>query len=118
MPTDTTANNKRIAKNTIFLYFRSLFLILITLYTSRIVLKTLGVEDYGIYNIVGGVVNMVTILSATMSSASQRFITYTLGENNNSKLKTVFSTCMTLHILIGVCVIILLELVGTWFLYI
>ena len=69
-------NNRRIAKNTVFLYFRSLFLLLINLYTSRITLQVLGVDDYGIYQVVGGVVAMFSMLSSTLASASQRFITY------------------------------------------
>ena len=68
-------NNKRIAKNTILLYFRMLFLMGISLYTSRVVLNTLGVEDYGIYNVVGGIVAMFGFINSSMASATQRFIT-------------------------------------------
>ena len=91
---DYSSNNKRIAKNTIFLYFRSIILMVVALYTSRIVLQALGIEDYGIYNIVGGVVAMFSILSSTLSSASQRFITYALGGNDFNNIKKVFSTCI------------------------
>lgn len=114
---NNTANNKRIAKNTIALYFRSILLILINLYTSRVILQSLGVEDYGIYNVVGGMVSMFTMLSNTMASASQRFITFTLGENDYDKLRKVFITSVTLHIVIGVIMIVLLEIFGSWFLY-
>lgn len=114
-PTDNSAN-KRIAKNTFFLYIRSIILMLVSLYTSRIVLQVLGVDDYGIYNLVGGVVAMFTMLSSTLSSASQRFITYALGSNDNVNLKNVFSTCVTLHIILGLIVVALLEICGVWFL--
>lgn len=117
MVQDNTANNKRIAKNTIALYFRSILLILISLYTSRVILQSLGVEDYGIYNVVGGMVAMFTMLSNTMASASQRFITFALGEKDYDKLRKVFTTSVTLHVVIGVIMIVLLEVFGSWFLY-
>lgn len=113
---NTSAGNKQIAKNTIFLYLRSLLLLLISLYTSRITLQVLGVEDFGIYQIVGGVVAMFSMLSSSLTSASQRFITFTLGKNNLEELKQVFSTCITLHICLGFIVVILLEFIGIWFL--
>lgn len=113
---NNSLNNKRIAKNTFFLYFRSIFLLLISLYTSRITLQVLGVENYGIYQVVGGVVTMFSMLSATLSSASQRFITYALGDNDRDKLKKVFSTCITLHIVLAGIVVLLLEVLGLWFL--
>ena len=71
--TNTSANNKRIAKNTLLLYFRTLFIMLVTLYTSRVVLNTLGVTDYGIYNVVGGVVMMFSVISGSLSSSISRF---------------------------------------------
>lgn len=109
-------NNKRIAKNTIFLYFRSILLLLISLYTSRVTLEVLGVEDFGIYQIVGGVVSMFSMLSSTLASASQRFITFALGENDYQKQRRVFSTCISLHIVLGLIVVVLLEILGIWFL--
>lgn len=114
---NSKASNRRIAKNTLLLYFRSLFLILISLYTSRVILQSLGVSDYGIYNVVGGVVTMFTMISSSMSSASQRFITYALGEGDFERLKKIFSTSMTLHIIIGALVFLLIEIFGVWFLY-
>lgn len=89
---------------------------LVALYTSRVVLQALGVEDYGIYNVVGGVVAMFSMLSSTLSTASQRFITYALGGNDAKNLKNVFSTCITLHIILGVIVVVLLEFLGVWLL--
>lgn len=114
---EVITNNKRIAKNTLLLYFRSIFLILISLYTSRVILQMLGVSDYGIYNVVGGVVTMFAMISSSMSSASQRFITYTLGEGNFERLKKIFNTSMTLHVIIGALVVLLVEIFGVWFLY-
>ena len=110
-------DNIRLAKNTGLLYVRSLFLLLISLYTSRIILQYLGIENYGIYNVVGGVVSMFSMLGSTLASASQRFITYSLGENNEKEVKTVFSTCMTLHFILGVIMIALLEIFGIWLLH-
>lgn len=109
-------DNKRLARNTVFLYFRSIFLLLIGLYTSRVTLQVLGVEDYGIYAVVGGVVALFSMFSQTLASASQRFITFTLGGKNQERLKTVFSTCITLHIVLGLIVVLLLEIAGIWFL--
>ncbi len=114
---DYSTNNKRIAKNTLLLYFRSILLILISLYTSRVILQSLGVLDYGIYNVVGGVVTMFTMISTSMSSASQRFITYALGEGDFERLKKVFTTSITLHIIIGILIVLLIEIFGVWFLY-
>ena len=74
----TSDNNKRIAKNTLFLYFRMLFMMIVSLYTSRIILKALGVEDFGIYNVVGGFVTMFTYITGSMSTATQRFITFAI----------------------------------------
>lgn len=113
---DSSANNKRIAKNTVFLYFRSIFLLIITLYTSRVTLQILGVEDYGIYQVVGGMVAMFSMLSSTLASASQRFITYAIGGGNMENRKNVFSTCITLHIVLAGIVVLLLEVLGIWFL--
>lgn len=113
---ELSTNNKTLALNTIFLYLRSLFLLGITLYTSRVTLQVLGINDYGIYNVVGGVVAMFSILSSTLASASQRFITFALGKNNLDNQRRVFSTCITLHIVIGLIIVLLLEVLGVWFL--
>lgn len=117
MPENSLSNNRRIAKNTLLLYFRSILLLLINLYSSRVILQALGVSDYGIYNVVGGVVTMFTMLSGSMSSASQRFITYALGEGDLDKLRIVFATSVTLHVIIGAIVVLFVELFGVWFLY-
>lgn len=80
-------SNKRIAKNTILLYFRMLLTIVVGLYTSRVVLNTLGVSDYGIYNVVGGIVAMLAFLNSALTAASQRFIAFELGWGNMCRLK-------------------------------
>lgn len=114
---DTTANNKRIAKNTLLLYIRTLFIMLVTLYTSRVVLNTLGVTDYGIYNVVGGVVAMFGFINGSMSSATQRYITFALGKGDKEKLQKVFSTALQIHVFIAILIIILGETVGLWFMH-
>ena len=110
------ANNKRIAKNTMLLYGRMLLLMAISLYTSRVILNALGVEDYGIYNIVGGVVAMFSMLSGSLSAAISRFITFELGKGNKENLAKVFSASVTIQLGICAIVILLAETVGLWFL--
>lgn len=112
----TAENNKRIAKNTLLLYIRTLFIMLVTLYTSRVVLKTLGVEDFGIYNVVGGVVAMFSMLSGSLSAAITRFITYELGTGNREKLTKIFSSAVTIQLGIAVLIALIAETVGVWFL--
>ena len=114
---NTSTNNKRIAKNTIFLYMRMLLTMAVTLYTSRVVLDVLGVEDFGIYNVVGGVVTMFAFLNGTISGVTQRYITYELGTGNKEKLKIVFSTAMCIHWLIAILILLLAETIGLWFVY-
>ena len=117
MSAQTSDNNKRIAKNTLVLYFRMLFMMAVSLYTSRVVLNTLGVVDYGIYNVVGGVVAMFGFLNAAMSSATSRYITFELGRENKRRLNAVFSTALQIHCLIALLIVILAETVGLWFFY-
>lgn len=113
----TSENNKRIAKNTLLLYMRTLFIMLVTLYTSRVVLNTLGVTDYGVYNVVGGVVAMFGFINGSMSSATQRYITFALGKGDMKRLQTVFSTSLQIHFLIAALIVVLGETVGLWFMY-
>ena len=117
MSIQSSDNNKRIAKNTLLLYFRMLFMMAVSLYTSRVVLNTLGVEDYGIYNVVGGVVAMFGFINSSMSSATQRYITFALGKGDMNRLQTVFSTTLQIHTLIAGIIVLLGETVGLWFLY-
>ena len=109
-------NNKRIAKNTLLLYFCMLFSMGIGLFTSRIVLESLGIEDYGIYNLVGGIVTIFAFLNSAMIATSQRFISYELGKGNLHKLKDVFCTTLTIHIAIAFIIVVLSEVIGVWFL--
>lgn len=87
---NTSGSNKRIARNTVMLYFRMLLIMAVSLYTSRIVLETLGVEDFGIYNVVGGVVAMLGFLNSAMSVATQRFLSYEVGTGDLLQLQRVF----------------------------
>lgn len=111
------SNNQRIAKNTIFLYLRMFILLAVQLYTSRKVLEVLGVEDFGIYSVVGGVVAMFSFLNNAMTSSSQRYITYELGKGSFKRLREVFVTSINTHILISVVVALLCETIGLWFMY-
>lgn len=115
MPTQQE-NTKRIAKNTLMLYIRMLFGMLVSLYTSRVVLQALGVEDYGIYNIVGGVVAMFSMISNSLSSSVSRFLTFELGRGDMEGLKRVFSTSLTIQIVLAVIIVLLSETIGLWFL--
>lgn len=111
-----SVNNKRIAKNTILLYARTLVVMLITLYTSRVILKVLGVEDYGIYQVVGGLVAMFAILSNALSSAISRFITYEIGKGEKERLSLIFASSKIIQIVLSVIVVIVAEIIGIWFL--
>lgn len=113
---NSSAKTMRIAKNTLLLYMRTLLIMLITLYTSREVLNTLGVEDYGIYNVVGGVVTMFTVISGSLSTSISRFITFEIGHGDFERLKKIFSTSVNIQVCISVVVLILVEVFGLWFL--
>lgn len=109
-------NTKRIAKNTLMLYGRMLFSMLVSLYTSRVVLQALGVEDYGIYNVVGGVVAMFSIVSNSLSSSVSRFLTFELGKGDTDGLKRVFSTSLSIQLVLAGIIVVLAETIGLWFL--
>ena len=113
--TNSNINNKRIFKNTLFMYFRMFIVLIVSLYTSRIVLKTLGEVDYGIYNVVGGIVTMLTFLNNSMASASQRFFAYEIGANNASRLKQTFSSSVFLFLIFSLICLLLAETIGLWF---
>ena len=113
--TESTEDNKRIAKNAMMLYFRMFFTMAVSLYTSRIVINTLGVMDYGIYGVVGGIISMFTFLNGAMSSATQRYINFNLGRNELERLKSVFRTALQIHVAIALVVFILGESLGLWF---
>ncbi len=112
---EAVSSNKRIAQNTVILYLRMIFILCVGLYTSRIVLNTLGVEDYGIYNVVGGFVAFFSFLNGAMATATQRFITFELARGNIERQITTFSTAAIIHIAIAALIVIAAETVGLWF---
>ena len=113
--TTISTNTKRIAKNTLYLYFRTFFVMAVSIFTSRVVLETLGIEDFGIYNVVGGFVAMFSLLSGTLTAATQRFITFELGKKS-PKSQKVFSISLGIHFVLAIILFLLLESVGLWFL--
>ncbi|GAA4973272.1 MATE family efflux transporter [Algibacter aquimarinus] len=113
----TSESNKRIAKNTALLYVRMLFTMGVGFYTSRIVLDALGFVDYGIYNVVGGIVSTLAILNGSMAGATQRWITIALGKENLEYLKKVFSIGVSAQVIIAIIVLLIIETLGLWYLY-
>jgi O-antigen/teichoic acid export membrane protein len=111
------ADNKRIAKNTLFLYFRMILIMGVTLYMSRVVLDKLGVDDFGLYNVVGGVVGMLSFLNGTLSIGTSRFLTYELGTGDSDKLRQTFSTALYTHVILAVIILIAMESFGLWYVY-
>ena len=112
----TSENNKRIAKNTLFLYLRMLLIMGVTLYTSRVVLRVLGVEDFGIYSAVGGFVSMFAVISGSLTAAISRFITYEMGVGNTEKIARIFSVSVVIQLLISGIIVLFSETLGLWFL--
>ena len=110
-------NNKCIAKNTIVLYLRMIFILCVGLFTSRVVLNTLGVVDYGLYNVVGGFVTIFTFLNGAMSTATQRFITFELAKGDIERQKATFSTAIIIHFVLAALIFLFAETVGMWMLY-
>ena len=115
MKSDSTYNGRRIAKNTMMLYVRMLFLMFISLYTSRVVLSSLGVDDFGIYGVVGGVVALFSIISGSLSSAITRFITFEMGKGDDARPSAVFSSAVTIQFVLAVFIIAVAEPLGIWF---
>ena len=113
---DISQNNKRIARNTIALYFRTFITMIVGLYTGRVMLQALGVENYGINAVVGGIVAMSSLITNTMSVAISRYITYALGKGNKERLYTMFSTSINAQIVVAIIVTVVLEIIGVWFL--
>lgn len=108
--------NKQVAKNTVFLYIRMMVTLLVTLYTSRIIINTLGFEDFGVYNVIGGLVGFLAIVTKSLSNSCSRFITYELGKDNLIRLKQIFSLSMIIMMILSVILIIIVESLGVWFL--
>lgn len=112
---DNQSNNKRIAKNTFFLYIRTLVLMFISLFTSRIILNALGVEDFGIYNVVGGFVALFSIITGTLTTAISRYLTFELGKGSIERLRTVFSTAVNVQLVMAVVMVLIIEVAGVWY---
>lgn len=110
-----SSDNKRVAKNAVALTFRMILVTIVGLYTSRIVLEALGVDDYGIYGVIGGVVGLASFLNTSMAGATSRFITFELGRGNEADLNKIFSTSLQIHLAIAVIVAVLAETIGLWF---
>lgn len=113
---ENIGNSQRIARNTVMLYLRMLFIMLISLYTSRVVLNTLGVENYGLYNVIGSFVALFTFINLSIATSVQRFLTYEIGRNDSERLNLVFNTALFINIVISILLILLGETVGYWFL--
>lgn len=111
------SENKRIAKNSLFLYIRMFVLLVVGLYTSRVNLMALGVSDYGIYNVVGGIVSMFVFINYAMVNSTMRYVTYELGRGDFKKLNLIFSTSLNIHAIISIIIVLLSETIGLWFLY-
>jgi O-antigen/teichoic acid export membrane protein len=111
------SSNKRIAKNTLLLYLRMIVMMLIGLYTSRVILQVLGVKDYGLYNAVGGVVTMLTVLTSALTTAINRYLTFELGKGDIEKLKRVFSTSLNVLVILAIIIVLIGFLLGGWFLH-
>lgn len=114
--TNTAENNKRIVKNTLLLYFRMLLMMGVTLYTSRVVLDKLGITDYGIYNVVGGIVAMLGFLNNAMSTAVQRYLSFEIGRKNDEGVNRIFNIALVAHIGIAIIVLFVMEVAGVWYL--
>lgn len=110
------SSNKRIAKNTLYMYFRMAILMLVSLYTSRVVLANLGIDDYGIYNVVGALIVSFTFIKGPLSSATQRFLNYEMGVKTNGKPNLVFNVSLYVYIVIALLIVLILEIGGQWFL--
>ena len=111
------SENKRIAKNTLYLYIRMFILLVVGLYTSRVTLMALGITDYGLFNVVGGIVTMFVFINYAMINSTQRYLTYEIGKKDMNNLSIMFSTSMNIHAIIALIIIFLSETVGLWFLY-
>lgn len=113
---DNAQNNKRIAKNTIILYIRMIVMMVISFYTTRVILEALGVDDYGIYNVVGGLVTMFSLISSSLSGSTSRFITFGLGKGDKAELRKIFAASVNINIILAIIVILAIETIGVWFL--
>lgn len=116
MSQNNTENNKRIAKNTLALYFRTFITMIVGLYTGRVMLQALGIDNYGIINVVGGIIGFSSLITASMSGAISRYLTYSIGQGDKERVKLMFSTSVNAQILMSVIAVLILEIFGLWFL--
>ncbi|WP_311438389.1 lipopolysaccharide biosynthesis protein [Hallella colorans] len=116
MSSSVQENNKRVAKNTLLLYIRMGFILIINLYTSRVILKYLGVQDFGIYNVVGGITAMVGVLNSAMTVATQRYLSFEIGRNDFGRLNRTFCISLSIYIILCIIFFIICETIGLWFL--
>lgn len=110
-------DNKRVAKNTVYMYIRMAFSMLVGLYTSRVVLQILGVEDFGLYNVIGGIISLFTVLNAALINTTSRFITVSLAKGDNNDTRQIFNMAFLLHFFVGLLIVVLGETVGLWYLH-
>jgi O-antigen/teichoic acid export membrane protein len=115
MPSDVSENNKRLAKNTMYMYIRMGVTMLVSLYTSRVILQNLGVSDYGIYNIVGSVIAAFAFISGPLGTATQRFYNYELGKGNTKQVNVVFNMSLIIYIILSLFLFVIIEIAGIWF---
>ena len=111
------SNSKRIAKNTLFLYIRMLFLMVVSLYTSRVILSNLGITDFGIYNVIGGFTTMFVFFRSSLANVTQRFLSVEIGQNDLKAANKIFCVHQSVYIVISLFVLLLGEIVGVWFIY-
>ena len=112
--TTASDNNKRIAKNTVFLYFRMMLTMFVSLFTSRVILNTLGVVDYGLNNVIAGVITLFTFLNSALGASTSRFLTFELGKGNKEKIKKIFCTAFNIHFGMAIVVVLFCETAGLW----
>lgn len=117
MSSDRASNNKRLVKNSIFLYFRMILTMVVSLYTSRIILKALGVTDFGVFSVVSGFVSIFSFISGSMIASTERFLNYNIGKTNDTELVKIFNASRIIHIVLALVVILLSETIGLWYLY-
>lgn len=110
-------NNQKLAKNTVFLYIRMIVVMLITFFTTRILLSTLGIEDFGIYNVVCGFVTMFSFLNTSMANGVQRFYSFAIGKNDPKSISKIFTLAAIIQLIIAIIIIVIVETVGIWYLY-
>ena len=112
---DNATGNKRIAKNTVFLYLRMIVILLVSLYTTRVVLRVLGAEDYGVFNVVGGFVTMFSFLNTSLVGATQRFYNFETSKNGTDGLRRVYTTSLIIQTVLAICILLVLETFGVWY---